>query len=123
MNFVDNIDFLPAGRGKCPDRFLQRPDFFNASIGAASISYTSREDPESDFKTVSAFIAGVAVMGMFCSSPPWRGFLHARLSCTPRAGEEVSVCEAALLKRALAVVVETCFCPTTSEKVCGLHCL
>lgn len=40
-------------------------------------------------------------MGMFAVHRLGEDSCHARLSCTPRAGEEVSVCEAALLKRAL----------------------
>lgn len=101
MNFVDNIDFLPAGRGKCPNRFLQRPDFFNASVGCGIDFIHIKGGSGTDFKTVSAFIAGVAVMGMFAVHRLGEDSCHARLSCTPRAGEEVSVCEAALLKRAL----------------------
>jgi len=97
VDFIDDIDFFAACRGKGPDRFLQRPDFLDAPVRSGIDFINVQRGPAVDFFAAPAFIAGVRPLGIQAVHRFGQDFGHTGLAGTPGTGEKVGVSQPVLL--------------------------
>ena len=97
MDFVNNVDFLPAHGGKRAYRFFQRADFFNAPVRSGIDFIDIQTCALIDFAAALAFITGIGSIGVEAVYCFGQNLCHTGLSRTSGAGKQIGVGQAVLL--------------------------